>query len=94
MILKPENFRHYVDTFNTNDIEYHKQFINNSAAWSWLEHSMPLFECPDKQLEETYYFRWWVYRKHLKKTPDGFVITEFLPKVYWSGKHNTINCAR
>jgi hypothetical protein len=28
----------------------------------------------------------------VKKTPDGFVITEFLPKVSWSGKHNTISC--
>ncbi|MCY3023315.1 MAG: hypothetical protein NTW87_30420, partial [Planctomycetota bacterium] len=39
------------------------------------------------------YFRWWTYRKHIKQTPDGFVITEFLPKVSWAGKHNSINCA-
>jgi len=29
----------------------------------------------------------------VKQTPDGFVITEFLPKVGWSGKHNAISCA-
>ena len=33
------------------------------------------------------------YRKHIKQTPDGFVITEFLPQVSWSKKYNTINCA-
>lgn len=93
MILKQENFKHYIDNFNAQDTEYRKQYIKNSEAWPWLEHAMPLFECPNKQLEETYYFRWWVYRKHLKKTSDGFVITEFLPEVPWSGKHNTINCA-
>src|SRR5690606_41087738 len=38
------------------------------------------------------YFRWWTYRKHLKRTPEGYIITEFLPEVPWSGKYNTINC--
>ncbi len=34
------------------------------------------------------YFRWWTFRKHLKRTPDGFVITEFLPPVGWAGKQH------
>lgn len=54
--------------------------------------NIPLFECPDKEIEEIYYFRWWTFRKHIKNTPEGFVITEFLPKVNWSGKYNTISC--
>src|SRR5262249_10261551 len=49
--------------------------------------------CPDKVIEETYYFRWWTYRKHIHATPEGYVITEFLPTVPWAGKYNTINCA-
>jgi hypothetical protein len=32
-------------------------------------------------------------RKHIQKSPNGYVITEFLPKVYWAGKYNTIACA-
>ena len=44
-------------------------------------------------MEQTYYFRWWTYRKHIKNTPDGYVVTEFLPDVPWGGKYNTINCA-
>ena len=59
----------------------------------FLSTNIPLFECPDKDFEQIYYFRWWTYRKHIKQTPDGFVITEFLPHVGWAGKHNTINCA-
>ena len=55
--------------------------------------NIPLLDCPDKDIEETYYFRWWTFRKHIKQTPDGFVITEFLPTVGWAGKHNTISCA-
>jgi hypothetical protein len=57
-----------------------------------MEENVPRFECPDKEIGEIYHFRWWTYRKHIRETPDGFIITEFLPKVPWSGKHNTISC--
>ena len=92
-VLKAENFKHYIDTFNAGDRELYPQHIRNAAAWEFLARNMPLFECPDKDIEETYYFRWWTYRKHIKQTPDGFVITEFLPPVGWAGKHNSISCA-
>jgi predicted GH43/DUF377 family glycosyl hydrolase len=81
-----------VDTFNENDEELYTQHIPNEKAWGFLKENIPLFQCPDEDFERTYYFRWWTYRKHIKHTADGFVITEFLPKVGWSGKHNTINC--
>ena len=64
-----------------------------AAAWDFLKDNIPLLDCPDKEIEEIYYFRWWTFRKHIKQTPDGFIITEFLPKVGWAGKHNSINCA-
>lgn len=84
----------YVKYFNENDEELYKNEIDNAHALAWMEQEIPLFECPDKDIEQTYYFRWWTYRKHLKKTEeDGYVITEFLPNVSWSGKHNVINAA-
>jgi len=90
-VLQAEAFRHYVDRFNRDDEELYAN-IPNADAWEFLQANIPLFECPDKDLERTYYFRWWTYRKHVKKTPDGYVITEFLPKVPWSRKYNTISC--
>lgn len=92
-ILQPGKFSHYIETFNANDQELYAQYIPNAKSWAFLSENIPLFECPDKTIEQTYYFRWWTYRKHLQKTPEGFVITEFLPKVPWSGKYNTISCA-
>lgn len=92
-LLKTTEFKHYIDEFNSNDCELYKQHIPNDSAWAFLESNIPFFECPDKNIELTYYFRWWTYRKHIKNTPSGFVITEFLPKVYWSEKYNTIACA-
>ncbi|MBL7222649.1 MAG: hypothetical protein ISS72_02235 [Candidatus Brocadiae bacterium] len=59
---------------------------------AWFEQNIPFFECPDKAIEEVYYFRWGVFRRHIKHTLDGWVVTEFLPPVPWAGKHNTISC--
>lgn len=92
-VLKPDKLQGYVEAFNKNDNELYAQHIPNAGALEFLKANVPLFECPDKDLEEIYYFRWWTYRKHIKQTPDGFVLSEFLPKVGWAGKHNTISCA-
>lgn len=83
----------YVEQFNKNDEELYINMIDNSHAYEWMCKEIPVLECPDKDIEEIYYFRWWTYRKHLKKTEDGYMVTEFLPKVQWSGKHNEINAA-
>ncbi len=93
LVLKPADFKHHVDSFNRNDRELYAQHIPNTGAWAFLKDNIPLLDCPDKQIEEIYYFRWWTFRKHIKRTPDGFIITEFLPPVPWAGKHNSINCA-
>ena len=91
-VLDPGSFKKYIDDFNSADEELYAQYYPNDTAWDFLKNNIPFFECPDKELERIYYFRWWTYRKHIKLTPDGFIITEFLPDVSWSGKHNSISC--
>ena len=81
----------YVKEFNRLDDELYPQTITNESALDFLKNNIPLFECPDKEIEKTYYFRWWTFRKHLKKTDDGWVITEFLPQIGHAGKHNTVS---
>jgi len=92
-VLKTEGLKHYIDSFNAADQELYPGYITNGAAWEFLKSNIPLLECPDKDIAQAYYFRWWTYRKHIQQTPEGFVITEFLPPVPWAGKYNTINCA-
>jgi predicted GH43/DUF377 family glycosyl hydrolase len=92
-VLEAEAFQHYFAAFNQNDNELYQQQIPNSVAWDTLKRKIPLLDCPDREIEEIYYFRWWTFRKHIKLTPDGFVITEFLPPVPWAGRYNTISCA-
>lgn len=90
-VVSTSVLRAYVEQFNADDEELYAN-IPNENALAFLEENIPLIECPDHNFERTYYFRWWTYRKHVKQTEDGYVITEFLPKVPWSGKHNTISC--
>ena len=104
-VLNPEDYQAYITRFNSEDDELYQQHIPNHDSWHFLEKNIPLFDCPDKELEMTYYFRWWTYRKHIKRvdavysTSDAvkstlkYVITEFLPNVSWSGKFNTISAA-
>ena len=91
-ILSTSKLESYVEKFNKSDNELYPQHIPNENAFEFLSENIPLIDLPNKDLEETYYFRWWTFRKHIKSTEDGFVITEFLPEVSWSMKHNTINC--
>ncbi|MCL2287203.1 MAG: hypothetical protein FWC32_12685, partial [Firmicutes bacterium] len=83
----------YVAIFNKNDRDQNICLINNDRVLEWMSKNIPMVDLPDKVIERAYYFRWWSYRKHIRKSPDGYVITEFMPDVAWAGKHNTINCA-
>ena len=82
----------YVARFNRDDVESVTNAIPNSAAAEFMRRNCPRFSCPDAEIERTYYFRWWTFRKHLSRSPAGWVVTEFMPDVSWAGKYNTISC--
>jgi len=92
-VLKADDYRPYIDGFNRNDNELYKGFFPNAEAWGFLNDNIPFLDCPDKDIERAYYFRWWTFRKHIRQTPAGWLIDEFLPNVPWAGKYNSINCA-
>lgn len=85
--------KRYIEEFNREDNEHHINYINNDSSLEWLENEIPIFECPDKDIERAYYFRWWTYRKHIKETQNGFAVSEFLLDVPWGDKYNIINAA-
>jgi hypothetical protein len=92
-VLDPAAFHHYVDEFGGDDKEDEGGVIKNAQAWDWMVGNVPFLACPDREIERTYYFRWWTYRKHIHETPDGFLITEFLKKVNHAGEYNSLSCA-
>lgn len=92
-ILKFSDFRYYVDYFNTMEDENIVQAIPNAKAAEWMEQNIPLFECPQKNFEEMYYYRWWTLRKHIKETPVRYGMTEFLVNRSYADQYNLISCA-
>ena len=77
-----------IDSQNPTDVHI-KQFN------AWFEKNIPYFDCDDTQILQIYYFRWLTYRNNIRKITDewnGFIISEFLPNVEWSGLYNSISC--
>jgi hypothetical protein len=93
LVLKAGNFKHYVDYFNRMEDENIVDVIPNAQAWDWMQDNIPLFECPQDNFEEIYYYRWWTLRKHIIQTPVGFAFTEFLVNRNYADKYNLISCA-
>ena len=83
----------YVRRFNAADEECYTNAVPNAGAEAFLLANVPRFACPDRTVEEAYYFRWWTYRKHLRHDIGVWTVSEFLPRVPWSGPGNTIVCA-
>lgn len=50
----------------------------------WYLDNIPFFECSDKQIEQIYYYRWQMYKAHVRNVGDNqFVITEFINHMPW-----------
>ena len=73
--------------------KFAKKYYHNDAQW-FLQ-NIPFFECSDKQLEQVYYYRWKMYKAHIRRVGDNkFVITEFINHVPWDREpYCTINAA-
>ena len=90
-VLKAASYKHYVDYFNSMQDENIVQAIPNAASWNWMQRNIPLFECPQQNFEEMFYYRWWTLRKHIKQTEQGYVMTEFLVQRSYADKYNLIS---
>jgi len=58
------------------------QYYNEDAQW-YIDNT-PFFECSDKKIQDVYYYRWKLYKAHIRSIGEnGYVITEFLDNVSW-----------
>jgi hypothetical protein len=59
-----------------------KENFGNDAPW--FQKNIPLFEISDPQIQQIYYYRWKLYKAHIRDMGDrGYIITEFLDDVSW-----------
>jgi hypothetical protein len=83
VVLNPADYKHYEELFEQQERDATGKVYNGESgedSWSWMLRDIPWFDSSNKQFEEMYYFRWYAWKKHLVKTPTGYVITEWLPK--------------
>ena len=92
-VLRYDDFAHYAERFNTMEDENIITTIPNAQSSEWMRKNIPLFDCPQENFREMYYYRWWTLRKHIKRTPVGYGMTEFLVDRSYADRYNLIACA-
>jgi hypothetical protein len=59
-----------------------KEYFGADAQW--YLNNIPFFECSDKKIQDVYYYRWKLYKAHIRNVGENqYVITEFLDDVSW-----------
>lgn len=66
----------------------------DNRDWDWYRANIPFFECPDADIQTTYYYRWELLTKHLTygSPNSGYSFTEFIDRPFWSGAYGAISC--
>ena len=69
--------------------------VRNYAESGWFLKQIPFIDIPDSEIEEIYYYRWSSHKRHLRYTlpGGGYSVTEFIHKVFYAGKYDTIVAA-
>ncbi|KAK4955882.1 hypothetical protein LTR10_006821 [Elasticomyces elasticus] len=70
----------------------HSSYIQGLDDHQWYLDNIPFIDVPDKSLQEVYYYRTSVIKRHLRWVAEGegWVVTEFIHPVSWSSKFQTI----
>jgi hypothetical protein len=76
-----------------------REFLDRQDFWinrdfDWFEENIPFFDCPDEEINTTYYYRWELVTRHfVYGNPNfGYAFTEFSNRPFWSGAYGTISC--
>src|ERR1043166_6318449 len=66
----------------------------DNRDWDWYKANIPFFDCPDAEINTTYYYRWELVTKHLTygSPASGYSFTEFIDRPFWSGAYGSISC--
>ncbi|MFJ7213081.1 MGH1-like glycoside hydrolase domain-containing protein [Amycolatopsis sp. NPDC098790] len=76
-------------------------FLDHAAALAgyadpaWYEANIPFVDLPDATMQSVYYYRWRVWKEHLRYTDpaDGWISTEFLDCCGYAAPYQAINAA-
>ncbi len=62
--------------------------------FDWYKANIPFFECPDSEINTTYYYRWELATRHIcyGSPNSGYSFSEFANRPFWSGAYGSIAC--
>ncbi|HUQ55035.1 MGH1-like glycoside hydrolase domain-containing protein [Lentzea sp.] len=73
----------------------HADLLGTVPEPAWYEANIPFVDVPDREIRDTYYYRWRTYKEALKYTGprDGWIVSEFLGPVGYSAPNGGIVAA-
>lgn len=78
----------------TTDILDHESYLTGLGLddHQWYLDNIPFIDIPDKSMQDVYYYRTSVIKRHIKWAHEGhgWVVTEFIHPVSWASKLQTI----
>lgn len=71
-----------------------KETFWDNRDQDWFLDNVPLLDCPDAEIETTWWYRFELLTKHLTygSADTGYLFTEFLDRPFWSGAYGAISC--
>ena len=77
---------------STTSILDHLSYVNQFDDPQWYLDNIPFIDLPDKSIQDVYYYRASVIKRHLKFAHEGhgWLFTEFIHPVAWTSKLQTI----
>ena len=90
-LLRPESFHHYFTEFAEAGAPVPENRTGRRVALVYAEYSMD--RCPGQGPRGDLLFPLVLLSEAHPRTPDGYIISEFLDNVPWAGKFNAIDRA-
>lgn len=70
-------------------------FLRGIDEPQWYKDNIPFLDIPDSAIQQTYYYRWSVYKRHIRylDSANGYVVSEFMQTPSWSFAFGELNAS-
>ena len=90
--INPRSYPPADGYLKTTSILDHESYLDGLDDHQWYLDNIPFIDVPDKSMQDVYYYRTSVIKRHIKWAHEGhgWVVTEFIHPVSWASKFQTI----
>lgn len=90
--INPQPYPPADQYLRTTHILNHESYLTGFDDHQWYLDNIPFIDVPDKSMQDVYYYRTSVCKRHIKWAHEGhgWIVTEFIQPVSWASKLQTI----